>query len=73
MRIEDEPAPVVVDSHPGWPRWLRRGPLELAAALVIALGIAMMLQPFALVLYTWSFVTTLFGVALFTIVSKFPS
>ena len=39
---------------------------------VIALGIAMMLQPFALVLYTWSFVTTLAGVAMFTIVSKFP-
>ena len=53
-------------------RILRRGPLEMAAALVIALGIAMMLQPFALVLYTWSFVTTLAGVALFTIVSKFP-
>ena len=72
MRIEEEPAPNVVDSHPGWPRWLRRGRLEMAATLVIALGIAMMLQPFALVLYTWSFVTTLAGVAMFTIVSKFP-
>ena len=55
-----------------WPRWLRRGPLEMAACIVIALGIFMMLQPFALTLYTWSFVTTLAGVALFTIVSKFP-
>jgi hypothetical protein len=55
-----------------WPKWLRRGPLEMAACIVIALGIFMMLQPFALVLYTWSFVTTLFGVAMFTIVSKFP-
>ena len=55
-----------------WPRWLRRGPLEMAACIVIALGIFMMLQPFALVLYTWSFVTTLAGVAMFTIVSKFP-
>ena len=55
-----------------WPRWLRRGPLEMAACIVIALGIVMMLQPFALVLYTWSFATTLAGVALFTIVSKFP-
>jgi hypothetical protein len=63
------PAP---DPHPRWPRWLRRGPLELVAAGVIALGIAMMLQPFALVLFTWSFVTTLAGVAMFTIVSKFP-
>jgi hypothetical protein len=55
-----------------WPRWLRRGPLEMAACIVIALGIFMMLQPFVMTLYTWSFVTTLAGVALFTIVSKFP-
>jgi len=56
-----------------WPRWARRGPLELFASVVIALGILMMLQPFALVLYTWSFVTTLSGTVLFTIVSKFPA
>jgi len=55
-----------------WPKWLRRGPMEMAACIVIALGIFMMLQPFALVLYTYSFMTTLAGVALFTIVSKFP-
>jgi hypothetical protein len=59
-------------SAPRWPSWLKRGPLEIAACIVIALGIFMMLQPFALVLYTWSFATTLAGVALFTIVSKFP-
>ena len=56
-----------------WPKWLRRGPMEMAACIVIALGILMMLQPFALVLFTWSFVVTLAGVAMFTIVSKFPS
>ena len=37
--------------------------MEMAACVVIALGIFMMLQPFALVLFTWSFVTTLAGVA----------
>jgi hypothetical protein len=56
-----------------WPRWLRRGPMEMAACIVIGLGIAMMLQPFALILFTWSFVVTLAGVAMFTVVSKFPS
>ena len=56
-----------------WPKWLRRGPMEMAACIVIALGILMMLQPFALVLFTWSFVVTLAGVVMFTIVSKFPS
>ena len=59
-------------SNSRWPTWLRRGPLEMAACIVIALGISMMLQPFALVLYTWSFVVMLTGVAMFTIVSKFP-
>ena len=51
---------------------LRRGPWENASAIVIGLGILLQVQPFALELYTWSFVTTLAGVAMFTIVSKFP-
>jgi hypothetical protein len=55
-----------------WPKWAHRGPMEMAACIVIALGIAMMLQPFALILFTWSFVVTLTGVAMFTIVGKFP-
>jgi hypothetical protein len=55
-----------------WPKALRRGPMELLACIVIALGIFMMLQPLALVLYTWSFVTTLAGTVMFMVVSKFP-
>jgi hypothetical protein len=46
--------------------------MELVACAVIALGLAMMLQPIALVLYTWSFATTLVGTAMFIVVSKFP-
>jgi hypothetical protein len=46
--------------------------MEMLACIVIALGIFMMLQPFALVLYTWSFVTTLVGTVMFMVVSKFP-
>jgi hypothetical protein len=60
------------DPHPRWPKWLRRGPLEMVACVIIGLGIFMMLQPFALILFTWSFVTTLFGTLMFTVVSKFP-
>jgi hypothetical protein len=52
--------------------WLRRGRLELIACAIIAAGFFMLLQPIALVLFTWSFVTTLFGTLMFTIVSKFP-
>ncbi|MCE2659724.1 MAG: hypothetical protein LW854_16020 [Rubrivivax sp.] len=55
-----------------WPKALRRGPMEMLACGVIALGIFMMLQPFALVLYTWSFLTTLLGTVMFMVVSKFP-
>jgi len=51
-------------------RILRRGPLEAVATLIIASGVVMLMQPFFLALYTWSFATTLFGVVLFTIVSK---
>ena len=53
-------------------RWLRRGPAEMVATAVIAVGVLMLLQPFSLTLYTWSFVTTLAGTALFMVVSKFP-
>jgi hypothetical protein len=60
------------DPHPHWPRWLRRGPLEMAACIVIGLGVFMLLQPFAMVLYTWSFLTMLAGTVMFTVVSKFP-
>ena len=55
-----------------WPNWLRRGRMEIVACAVIALGIVMMLQPFAMILFTWSFLTTLFGTVMFIVVSKFP-
>lgn len=55
-----------------WPKWLRRGPMEKLACVLIAVGIFMMLQPFALLLFTHSFLTTLGGVLMFTVVSKFP-
>lgn len=55
-----------------WPAALRRRPLEALATALIAAGVLMLLQPFALVLYTYSFATTLFGVVMFTLVSKFP-
>ena len=55
-----------------WPKWLRRGPMEIAACAVITLGLLMMLQPLAMILFTWSFITTLFGTVMFMVVSKFP-
>ena len=48
---------------------LRRGPWEALATIVIALGVMMLMQPFSITLYGYSFVTTLAGTALFIIVS----
>ena len=74
MSIESRPASAGPAPRAGrrWPRWLRRGPMEMTACILISLGIFMLLQPFAMVLYTWSFVTMLAGTAMFLIVSKFP-
>ena len=52
--------------------WLRRGRLENIAVALIGAGFLMMFQPFAMALYTWSFVTLLAGTAMFIVVSKFP-
>ena len=61
------------EEHEGaWPRALRRGPMEAVAVALIGAGFLMMFQSFALVLYTWSFVTILAGTAMFIVVSKFP-
>ena len=44
--------------------------LEKVAMALIAIGALMMFQPFALVLYSYSFDVILLGVILFTIVSR---
>jgi hypothetical protein len=53
-------------------RHLRRNEWELLASALIALGVVMMMQPFALFLYSWSFLVTLVGTVMFIIVSHFP-
>jgi hypothetical protein len=56
--------------HPA-ARYFRRGPWENAATIIIALGVIMLMQPFSMFLYGWSFATILFGTAMFVIVSHF--
>jgi hypothetical protein len=55
-----------------FPLWLRRGPCEAAAMSLIGLGVVMLMQPFSLNLYSYSFVTVLAGTLGFVIVSHFP-
>jgi hypothetical protein len=50
---------------------LRRGPWEGVATVVIAAGVAMLMQPFFLGLFTYSFATILFGTVMFVVVSHF--
>ena len=50
----------------------RRGSWEMLATLLIALGVFMLMQPFVLWAYTWSFIVTLIGTVMFIIVSHFP-
>ncbi|MES2335228.1 MAG: hypothetical protein V4551_11205 [Pseudomonadota bacterium] len=51
---------------------LRRGPWEMLATILIALGVVMLMQPFVLWAYTWSFLVTLVGTVMFIITSHFP-
>lgn len=53
-------------------RLLRRGPGEAFSTIVIAAGIAMLVQPFSLALFTWSFPVILAGAFAFLVTSHFP-
>ena len=50
----------------------RRGPWEMLASILIALGVFMLMQPFVLWAFTWSFIVTLIGTVMFIITSHFP-
>jgi len=50
----------------------RRGPWENLATVLIALGVVMLMQPFFLWAFTWSFIVTLVGTVMFIITSHFP-
>lgn len=52
---------------------LRRGPWEALATVIIALGVFMLMQPFVMWAYTYSFITTLAGTVMFIVVSHFRS
>ena len=56
----------------GQRRWFRRGPWEALAMTLIVGGIAMLVQPWSIDLYSYSFVTILAGTLGFVVVSHFP-
>jgi hypothetical protein len=63
--IEEKPAKPLA-------AYFRRKPWENGATALIALGVFMLMQPFSLWLYGWSFAAILVGTVGFVIVSHFP-
>ncbi len=64
------PGTATRSGRPG--RFFRRGPWEAAAIALIIAGVVMLMQPFSLALYGYSFATVLLGTVMFIVVSKFP-
>ena len=54
------------------PRWLRRAPWEHGTSALIGLGLVMLMQPFWMEAYTYSFVVLLAGVIGYSIAVKLP-
>jgi hypothetical protein len=74
MTSIDQPRPAPPPKESMLSRFLRfrRGPWENLATVIIFIGVVMLMQPFVLALYTYSFVTILTGTVMFVIVSHFP-
>ncbi len=62
----------IITEPRGWSRWFRRGPWEGGATTLIVIGIFMLMQPFSLALFSYSFATILAGALGFVVVSHFP-
>ena len=50
----------------------RRSPWEIVATILIIIGVVMLMQPFFLAVYSYSFITILIGTILYIVVSHFP-
>jgi hypothetical protein len=44
----------------------------MVATIMIAVGVVMLMQPYILSLFTYSFIVTLVGTVMFIVVSHFP-
>ncbi len=54
------------------PRWLARSPWETVTTSLIALGLFMLMQPWSLNVFSYSFSVLLLGVVGFSIAGKLP-
>ena len=53
-------------------RWLRRAPWERGTAALIGLGLVMLMQPWAIEIYSYGFTVLLAGVIGYSIAGKLP-
>jgi hypothetical protein len=68
----DDTAAATTTRRAGLRSFFRREPWETAAIGLIVAGVVMLMQPFSLTLYGYSFATVLLGTVMFIVVSKFP-
>lgn len=55
-----------------FPRWLRRAPWERGTATLIGLGLVLLMQPWSIEAYSYSFIVLLAGVVGYSIAVKLP-
>jgi hypothetical protein len=55
-----------------FPRWLRRAPWEHGTSGLIGLGLVMLMQPWSMTAYSYSFVVLLTGVIGYSVAVKLP-
>ena len=53
-------------------RWLRRAPWEHGTTVLIGLGLAMLMQPWSIDVYSYGFTVLLAGVIGYSIAGKLP-
>jgi hypothetical protein len=54
-------------------RLFRRAPWERSTTALIGIGLAMLMQPWSLDVYSWGFTVLLAGVAGYTVAGKLPT
>jgi hypothetical protein len=64
--------PIETTARKRRPVWLRRAAWEPVTLAMIGLGLVMLMQPFAKVLFSYSFIVLLAGVIGYSIAGKLP-
>ena len=59
-------------TKPSRPLWQRGALWERVSAAVLGVGLVMLMQPWSLTLFSYSFTVVLLGVVLFSIAVKLP-